>query len=58
MGSLLFREEQWFSNLASGACTARCNLGILINLLVSAAAIPVSSALLMVFVILTPPEST
>ena len=42
-----------------GLGSTRCPLqAILVYLLVSAAAIPVSSAVLMVFVISTPPEST
>ena len=42
-----------------GLGSTRCPLqAILVYLLVSAAAIPVSSALLMVFVVLKPPEFT
>jgi len=45
MGSLHFREEYLFSNLAEGACTVCSNLFTPVG---SAAAIPVSSALFMV----------
>jgi len=49
MGPLHFREEYLFSNLA---------VAIFEYLLVSAAAIPVSSALFVVLVIPRPPEFT